>query len=57
MNTKDKALNLLFHSEAYPGMIKKEASDIKLILWRNDTLDEYISWSFIESNECCTYVE
>lgn len=55
MNTKeDKALNLLFHSETYPGMIKKEASDIKLILWRNDTLDEYITWSFIESDKCCT---
>jgi hypothetical protein len=50
---EEKALNLLFHSETYPGMVRKEASDIKLILWRNNTLGEYITWSFIETNECC----
>src|SRR5687767_14256243 len=50
INLTQKALHLLFHSEAYPGMEKKEASDVKLILLRNDSLGEYTTWSFIRSN-------
>lgn len=50
---ENKALNLLFHSVNYPGMAKKEAKNVKLILWRNNNLKEYATWTFIETGECC----
>lgn len=53
MTNENRALHLLFHSETYPGLVKRKKTDVKFILWRNDTLGDYSSWTFFEVDGLC----
>ena len=50
---KQKAIQLLFHPESYPGMSTRNATDIKLLLWRNNSLGDYTSWTLIQAGDRC----
>jgi len=50
---KQKALDLLFHPESYPGMSIRAVSEIELLLWRNNSLGEYTAWALIQSGKDC----
>jgi hypothetical protein len=45
MDEDEKALYLLFHPEVYPGLVKKNMEDRKVLLWRNHLLGDFCSWS------------
>jgi hypothetical protein len=45
---EQRALNLLFHPELYPGMPKRESSKIKIFLWENNSLGEYTTWTIFD---------
>ncbi len=40
-----QAFNLLFYPERYPGLVKREPDNIKFLLWHNNVLGDYTSWS------------
>lgn len=43
------ALNKLFHPDIYPGLLKRSVSDMIFLLWKNNTLGDYISWSLFQA--------
>lgn len=50
------AREILFHPEVYPGMIKRDSSELIFLIWRNDTLGDYITWSLFRSDNNKHYV-
>ncbi|MBS0288133.1 MAG: hypothetical protein JSR17_12615 [Proteobacteria bacterium] len=43
-----KVLKLLLNSQTYPGLVQRKDNEVKLTLWRNNTLGNFISWTIFE---------
>lgn len=44
------AREILFNSESYPGLVARNKDHAKLIFWQNNSLGNFISWTFFETN-------
>lgn len=55
---EQKALQLLFQPENYPGLVKRKSSEMELLLWSNNSLGDFTSWSLFqaEPNYSCRRV-
>lgn len=46
-----RALQLLLYPETYPGLMVRKITDRNILLWRNNSLGNYYSWSIFNNEQ------
>jgi hypothetical protein len=49
----ETGLERLFHPEKYPGLLVRDLAERTILLWRNNSLGNFCSWSIFSDTSTC----